>query len=71
MVDIYVPFPDDLRDKAEAAARARGLSLDEFVRRCVSTTIDQNRASDPLFSDAATFSDDAPKDLAENHDCYF
>ena len=70
MVNLSVPFPEDLWDKAEAAARERGLALDEFVRRCVSTTVDKNRANDPLFADRAVFSGDVPSDLAENHDQY-
>ncbi|HEX3601016.1 MAG TPA: hypothetical protein VHU84_12780 [Lacipirellulaceae bacterium] len=68
MVNISVPFPDDLWDKAEAAARQRGLTLDEFVRRCVSTTVD--RAIDPFFTDRAAFDGDVPADLAEHHDRY-
>lgn len=70
MVNISVPFPEDLRDKAEAAARQRGLSLDEFVRRCVSTSVDQIRVADPLFADKEAFDGDALSDLAENHDRY-
>jgi hypothetical protein len=70
MVHLNLPFPEDLRDKAEAAARERGLTLDEFVRRCVSTTVGQNRAADPMFSDDRVYSGNAPSDLAENHDQY-
>ena len=70
MVNISVPFPEDLWGKAEAAARDRGLTLDEFVRRCVSTTVNPVPSSDPLFADHAIFEGDAPSDLAENHDKY-
>jgi hypothetical protein len=70
MVNISVPFPDDLREKAEAAASARGLSLDEFVRMCVSATVSQNRAADSLFADAEVFTGDSPADLSDNHDKY-
>jgi hypothetical protein len=70
MVNIVVPFPDELREKAEFAARERGLTLDEFVRRCVSSSVAQNRASDPLFADTEVFVGEAPTDLAENHDRY-
>jgi len=70
MVSISVPFPDDLRKKAEAVARERGLTLGEFVRRCVSMNVDQSRASDPLFADKGVFEGDAPADLAQNHDRY-
>ena len=70
MTNIFVPFPDDLRAKAEAAARERGVALDEFVRLCVSSKVNQDRATDPLFSDTAIFAADAPSDLAQNHDRY-
>jgi hypothetical protein len=70
MVNIVVPFPEDLQSKAEAVARERGLTLDEFVRRCVSTTVAQGNATDPLFADTEVFAGDAPSDLAENHDRY-
>ena len=70
MVTISVPFPEDLREKAEAVARERGLTLDEFVRRCVSMTVGQGRAADPLFADKEVFAGDAPSDLAKNHDRY-
>lgn len=70
MVNISVPFPEDLREKAETAARHCGLTFDEFVRRCVSTKVNQNRATDPLFADRQVFAGDAPSDLSENHDQY-
>lgn len=70
MINISVPFPEDLREKAEAFAREHGLTLDEFVRLCVSTTVDQCRATDPLFADKQVYTGDSPPDLAENHDRY-
>lgn len=70
MTDIFVPFPDELREKAEAAARERGIPLDEFVRLCVSATVNRDRAADPLFGDKSVYSADAPQDLSENHDRY-
>jgi antitoxin component of RelBE/YafQ-DinJ toxin-antitoxin module len=70
MVNVSVPFPEDLRERAEAVARQRGLTLDEFVRRCVSTTVDQGRLADPLFADTEVFEGEVPADLSENHDDY-
>lgn len=70
MVDISVPFPEPLREQAEAAARERGLAFDEFVRQCVSTTVNQNRAIDPLFADKQIYTGEAPSDLAQDHDRY-
>jgi len=70
MVNVSVPFPENLRDQAEAAARERGMSLDEFVRQSVSRAIGHNRSTDPLFANTEVFAGDAPHDLAENHDEY-
>lgn len=70
MVKVYVPFPDDLLEQAEAAARARGVSIDEFVRQCVSTSVESRESTDPLFADAEVYTGDAPVDLARNHDNY-
>jgi hypothetical protein len=70
MVKIYVQFPEDLQERAEAAARMRGITFDEFVRECVSISVDRTRSKDPLFADAEVFSGDAPTDLAKNHDKY-
>jgi hypothetical protein len=70
MVNISVPFPEPLREQAEAAARERGLAFDEFIRQCVSTTVNQIRAIDPLFADQQIYTGDAPSDLAQNHDRY-
>jgi hypothetical protein len=70
MVNISVPFPENLREKAEAVARERGMTFDEFVRRCVSNTVDRVRATDPLFADKRIFAGDAPTDLSGNHDRY-
>jgi hypothetical protein len=70
MVNLSVPFPEELRDKAEAAARESGLSIDEFVRRCVTSALADNRTSDPLFADKRVFSGESPADLSVNHDYY-
>lgn len=70
MVNIVVPFPEDLRHQAELAARERGISLDEFVRRCVSESVTHPAAGDPLFTDSAVFTGNTPSDLAANHDHY-
>jgi hypothetical protein len=70
MVNIVVPFPEDLREQAESAARERGLTLDEFVRLCVSNSVTRNSSADPLFADKEVYVGDAPIDLASNHDRY-
>jgi hypothetical protein len=71
MVDVIVPFPEDLHNRVESAASARGLTLDEFVRQCVVVTIDKgNRAADPFLSDKSVYHGDVPSDLSERHDDY-
>jgi hypothetical protein len=69
MVEVVVPFPDDLHGKAAAAAQERGQSLDQFVRGCVKSALTK-RADDPLFSNISVYRGDAPSDLSENHDSY-
>ena len=68
MVDLTVRVSDELRDKAVLAARQRGLTLDEFVRVCLSSVVD--REQDPLFCDSVVFSGDVPSDISKNHDRY-
>lgn len=70
MVNVNIPFPEDLREQAETAARERGLALDEFVRLCVSKSVSQSVATDPLFADKQVFAGDAPADLSRDHDHY-
>ena len=69
MVEVIVPFPEDLHGKATAAAQERGQSLDQFVRGCVVSAISK-RAEDPLFANISVFQGDAPSDLSQNHDEY-
>ena len=67
-LDLTVQVPDELRDKAVLAAQRRGLTLDEFIRLCLSSAVD--RGQDALFSDSAVFTGDAPSDISKNHDRY-
>ena len=55
----FVAQPDRLRER-----------FDEFVRECVSTSVELPRTMDPLFADREIYSGDAPIDLAQNHDRY-
>jgi hypothetical protein len=69
MVEVKIPFDEDLHHRAEAAAHEHGLTLDQFIRSCVRGVISR-RAEDPLFANLAVFRGDAPADLAQNHDEY-
>ncbi len=70
MTEIVVPLPDDLKFRAEQAARQNGIALDQFVRQCVESTINKTRRSDPLFADLAVFDGETPPDLSARHDDY-
>jgi hypothetical protein len=67
MTEIIVPVPDDLKDRAESAARQHGISLAEYVRQCIAMTVD-DRLKDPLFANLSVFYGDAPSDLSTRLD---
>ncbi len=69
-METTIELPDDLKEKAEHAATARGLSLDEFVRETLEWALVDPDETDPLFVDDAVFSGEAPADLSVNHDKY-
>jgi uncharacterized protein (DUF1778 family) len=69
MVSINVDLSDDLRALAEQAARSQGVSLEDFVRNCVSARLDE-AASDSLLSDNAVYDGPTPPDLSARHDDY-
>lgn len=65
-----VMLPEDLKNRAEAHARARGISFGSQVRRSLERTLAEPRgeAPDPFFDDAAVWGGAAPADLAVEHD---
>jgi hypothetical protein len=66
-------LPADLRRRAFARARQRGVSLGHLIRESLDAAIPGSsaaRADDPLFVDSAVFRGRAPKDLARSHDLY-
>ena len=69
-METTISLPPDLKAKAECEANARRMTLSEFVRESLELAISQNLTDDPLFSDRAVYCDDAPADLAANHDRY-
>jgi hypothetical protein len=69
MVSINIDLSDDLRTLAEQAARSQGVSLEDFVRNCVSARLNET-ASDPFLSDNAVFNGPTPPDLSARHDDY-
>jgi hypothetical protein len=69
-----VSLPSELRERAEQAARAEGLSLSAFIEKTLTSVLSEpgkkKRARDPLFADEAVFDGTVPKDTAVNHDRY-
>lgn len=69
-METTIEIPDKLKTMAEQAALARGLSLDEFVRQSLEWILAHPAETDPLFTDEAVYTGEAPVDLSENHDQY-
>ena len=69
-MDLQISIPDDLKQKIEEAAKARGISLPDFVRTTLVWAISQKPIEDSLFSDTAVYADNGPIDCASNHDEY-
>jgi len=65
-------LPADLKAKAMRAARERGISFGELLRRSLAATVESPPAQyeDPAFADAAVFDGPAPSDLSVEHDRY-
>ena len=65
-------LPADLKARAMRAARERGISFGELLRRSLEAALQAPdcRYADRLFEDAAVFDGPAPADLATGHDGY-
>lgn len=62
-------LPAELRAKASAHARQKGISLGELIRRSLEAAVSRRPAGgDMLLADRAVYSGDAPADLSERHD---
>ena len=65
---------EDLRARAETAARQRGITLSELVRRLLTTAVHDKKSSsregDPLFRPRRLMAHPGPPDMAANHDEY-
>ena len=67
-MDTHISLPPELTAKIEREAKARGMSLPDFVCESLENAVAQKPSDDPLFSDTAVYRDDGPNDLASNHD---
>lgn len=66
-------LPEDLKRRAQALARRRGVSFGELVRGSLEATLRGDAgevAEDTLFSDSAVYDGAVPEDLSERHDRY-
>ena len=71
VMDNQITISQELRQKIEQLAAARGVAFDDFVRQTLENCVSSSgRKSDPLFGDNAVFRGDAPTDGAANHDDY-
>lgn len=65
MVSVSLEFSDEV----VRAARQEGVSLEDFVRRCVQTQVAIS-SRDPFSNDDAVHDGPTPPDLSQNHDKY-
>jgi hypothetical protein len=65
-------LPRDLKVRVERHARARGVSLGEYVRRSLERALAQPEeiAEDSPFGDEAVYSGESPASYAADHDDY-
>jgi hypothetical protein len=67
-----IMLPEELRRRAIARARQRGVSLGELIRESLDAAMPAVRydaGTDPLFADVV-FDGPAPDDLSTRHDAY-
>jgi hypothetical protein len=67
---VTIVLPTPLQEKAEQAASARGLSLEQFVCETLETILTHPPEMDPLFADRAVYDGEVPADLSARHDDY-
>lgn len=72
MTPMTLLLPEDLKLKAEERADAEGISLGEFVKISIETSLATPgpQAEDPLLADDVVFYGPTPADLAARHDDY-
>ena len=73
MTRTTIMLPADLKLRAAARARERGVSMGEWIRSTLALHLAEeadDRKRDPLFSRAAVSHRPGPRDVAANHDKY-
>jgi len=74
MQRMTILLPSKLKAQAQRRAKERKVSVSDVVRESLEATLESaetgRRVADPLFTDEAVFSGEAPSNLARNHDRY-
>jgi hypothetical protein len=69
-----IMLPSGLKERAQRAARERGISFGQLLREAVEDALSEDATmrpfTDPLFADAAVFEGDSPADLSVAHDAH-
>ena len=67
-------LPAELKAQAQQRARQLGISLGQLIRQALESELAESggvgHAEDPLFTDDAVWTGEAPTDLAADHDRY-
>ena len=67
-----IMLPEDLRRRAMAGARRKGISLGELIRHSLETSLPEgtyDSRPDPLF-ESVVYDGPAPRDVSRDHDRY-
>ena len=74
MIRTTIMLSNDLKVRAEKRARRMGMSLGEFVRKSLESSLNSAKGGiedeDPFLADKAVFMGKAPADLSRDHDAY-
>ncbi len=73
MLRTTVMLPSSLKNRAQASAFKKGISLGELIRESLENALLQAKnapRTDPFFEDRHFFDGDVPTDLSANHDEY-
>jgi hypothetical protein len=74
MQRLIIMLSPKLKAQVQRRAKERKVSVSDLVRESLEAALEPaetgRRVSDPLFTDKAVFSGDAPSDLSRNHDRY-
>ena len=74
MLRTTVMLPSNLKNKAQAFASKKGISVGELIRESLEIALLQAKGAlcmDPFFEDTHFFTGDIPNDLSANHDKFF